>query len=213
MRRMIAAGPPLKRPPHNALARSSGSGWSVLFGTALLVLLALSAAVAHAADTLRLGEFIPVAPAQPAPAASFTTNAGKPATLSDFRGRPTVVNLWATWCAPCLREMPSLVKLQAAFAGKLTVAAIAEDHRGAAVVDPFVAGHNLTSLKVYLDPHQRVAEAFGVSDLPTSVVLDAKGRVVGRVVGGANWTSPKMLGVLRPLLRTGGAPPLIRAAR
>jgi thiol-disulfide isomerase/thioredoxin len=177
------------------------------------MLVMLPAALAHAADTPRLGEFIPVAPPQPAPAVSFTTDAGKHATLGDFRGRPTVINLWATWCAPCLKEMPSLLKLQAEIAGRLTVAAVAEDHRGAAVVDPFVARYNLAALKVYLDPHQAVAEAFGVSDLPTSVVLDAAGRVVGRVLGGVNWTSPKMLAALQPLLGSGGAPPLIRAAR
>jgi thiol-disulfide isomerase/thioredoxin len=172
------------------------------------------AAGVRAADTLRLGEFIPVASPQPAPAASFKTDAGRPATFGDFRGRPTVVNLWATWCGPCLREMPSLVKLQAAFAGRLAVAAISEDHRGAAVVDPFVATRHLTSLQIYLDPKQRVAEAFGVNELPTSIVLDTAGRVVGRVVGGADWTSPKMLAVLRPLMKNpGDEPALTRAAR
>ena len=173
----------------------------------------LSAAGARAADTLRLGQFIPVAPPQPAPAVSFMTEAGRPATLGDFRGRPTIVNLWATWCGPCLREMPSLVRLQAEFAGRLTVAAISEDHRGAVVVAPFVATRNLASLRIYLDPKQRVAEAFGVNELPTSIVLDAAGRVVGKVIGGADWTSPTMLAALRPLLRSGDEPALIRAAR
>jgi thiol-disulfide isomerase/thioredoxin len=171
------------------------------------------AAGARAADRSTLGEFIPVAPPQPAPAVSFTTEAGKPASLGDFKGKPAVVNLWATWCGPCRREMPSLDKLQAAFAGRLTVAAIAEDHGGATVVDPFVAKQGFRALTVFLDPKEAVAQAFGVSGLPTSLVLDAKGRVVGKVVGAADWTSAKMLAVLRPLIEGGGMPALIRAAR
>jgi thiol-disulfide isomerase/thioredoxin len=185
-----------------------------LFGTALLVLLAmLSAAGALAADRISLGEFIPVAPPQPAPAVSFTTAAGEPASLAGFKGKPTVVNLWATWCAPCLREMPSLDKLQTEFAGRLTVAAIAEDHGGANVVDPFLARQKLRALNIYLDPHDALAAAFDVNFLPTSIVLDAKGQVVGRIVGPADWTSPGMLAVLRPLLEKAAAAPLIRAAR
>lgn len=217
MRRMIAAGPLAKRPPHKALASPSrvGSGrLSALFGTAFLVLfVALSATGACAAGTIRLGEFIPVVPPQPAPAVAFMTAAGKPATLGDFKGKPTVVNMWATWCAPCLREMPSLVKLQAAFAGKLTVAAVAEDHAGGKVVEPFVAQQNLEALALYLDPKETLAQAFGVTGLPTSIVLDAEGRVIGKIEGAADWTSAKMLSVLRPLIDAAGAPALIRAAR
>src|SRR5688500_17052439 len=123
MRRMIAAGPPAKRPPHiRLLSVSAGavrSGFTS-FGTALLVLLlALSSAAAADADKLRLGEFIAVSPPQPAPEVAFTDAEGKPASLADFAGQPTVVNLWATWCQPCLREMPSLERLQAQFAGRL----------------------------------------------------------------------------------------------
>lgn len=178
-----------------------------------MLLAVLSATGALAADQLKLGEFIPVAPPQPAPTVAFTTAAGKPATLGDFKGKPTVVNLWATWCAPCLREMPSLVKLHAQFADALTVAAVAEDHGGSKVVAPFIAQHDLDALAIYLDPKGALAQAFEVTGLPTSIVLDAEGRVVGKVEGAADWSSAAMLGVLRPLIKAGGMPPLIRAAR
>src|SRR5579864_4272837 len=110
MRRMIAAGPPAKRPPHNGFRGSFG--WSAWFATLTLALLVmLSAALAAEEGKIRIGEFIPATPPQPAPAVSFTTLDGNTASLADFKGKPTVVNLWATWCQPCLKEMPSLERL------------------------------------------------------------------------------------------------------
>ncbi len=200
MRRMIAAGPPAKRPPHNGLAWGLARGF-VWFGTvALVFLLAMSAAGAADDEKLKLGEFIPVNPPQPTPEVSFTDADGKPASLADFKGKPAIVNLWATWCRPCVREMPSLDRLRAQLDGKLTVAAISEDHGGAKEVTPFVAKMGLDKLKIYLDPKSDVGHAFQVRGLPTSIVLDAEGRVAGRVEGAAEWDSAKMLAVLEPLL-------------
>ena len=203
MRRMIAAGPPAKRPPHIGFAWEFawGSAW---FGTvAVALLLALSAAAAAAEERIKLGEFIAVTPPQPAPEVGFTDVDGKPASLADFRGKPAVVNLWATWCRPCLREMPSLERLQAKFDGRLTVAAVSEDRGGAKLVGSFVAAHGLQGLKIYLDPKSDVGHAFGVRGLPTTIIIDAEGRVVGRVEGPAEWDSATMLGVLEPLLTSG----------
>jgi thiol-disulfide isomerase/thioredoxin len=172
-----------------------------LFGTALLVLLlALSPAAAADAEKLRLGEFTPVSPPQPAPEVAFTDAEGRPASLADFAGKPTVVNLWATWCQPCLREMPSLARLQAKFADRLIVAAVSEDRAGGKLVNPFVAEHKLQDLKIYLDPKGDVARAFEVRGLPTSIVLDRAGRVVGKVEGPTEWDSDQMTAVLAPLL-------------
>jgi thiol-disulfide isomerase/thioredoxin len=176
-----------------------------------MLLLALPAAPA-AGDNMRLGEFIPVSPPQPAPEVAFTDAAGKPANLGDFLGKPAVVNLWATWCAPCLKEMPSLDRLQGQFAGRLTVAAISQDRAGGKIVNPFVAGLHLKDVKIYLDPKNDAAQAFKARGLPTSIVLDAKGRVVGKVEGPTDWDSAAMRRVLEALL-TGVAVPLTHASR
>ena len=93
------------------------------------------AAVAAGQDEFKAGEFIPLAPPQPAPEVAFTDTAGNPAALADFKGKLLLVNLWATWCQPCLREMPSLERLQASQDDQLIVAAISEDRGGAKVVE------------------------------------------------------------------------------
>ena len=119
-------GPVSNRPPHNLFAWLSAF-WA-RFATALLALLLVSSiAVAAEEEKTKLGEFIPATPPQPAPEVAFTDMDGKPVKLADFRGKLLVVNLWATWCLPCLEEMPSLEQLQINLADKLLV--IAVDHR------------------------------------------------------------------------------------
>jgi thiol-disulfide isomerase/thioredoxin len=212
MRRMIAAGPPSKRPPQLRFAwafarkfdpRGSALRFRWFCTVAVALLLALPAGLAAAEEKLSLGEFIPQTPPQPAPAVGFTDLAGHAASLDDFRGKPAIVNLWATWCQPCLKEMPSLERLQARFLAKLTVAAISEDHGGKQTVAPFVAKLKLGDLKIYLDPKSDVAHAFQARGLPTSIVVDASGQVVGKVEGAADWGSDKMVGVITPLLTPG----------
>jgi thiol-disulfide isomerase/thioredoxin len=160
-------------------------------------------AVAAGNETIKPGEFIPATPPQPAPQVGFTDTDGKPMTLADFKGKPVVVNFWATWCQPCIKEMPSLDRLQAALDGRLAVAAVSEDRGGAKRVGPFVAEMALTKLNIYLDPKGDVGHAFNVRGLPTSIVIDAKGMVVGQVEGGAEWDSAKMMDVLEPFLKNG----------
>ena len=167
--------------------------------------MALAGRAAGADEQIKLGEFIPAATPQPAPPVAFTDLKGKPASLADLKGKPAVVNLWATWCQPCLKEMPSLDRLQDRLAGKLMVAAVAEDQGGAAKVEPFAAKLGLKQLKLYLDPKSAVVHAFAVRGLPTSLILDADGRVVGRVEGAADWTSAKMLAALQPFLGNGSS--------
>lgn len=171
---------------------------------AAALLVAVSAAPLRAqSNGIKLGEFIPQNPPQPAPAISFTDMAGKPVALSDFKGTVTLVNLWATWCHPCLKEMPSLEKLQASLGGRLKIIAISEDFTGAKKVAPFVKAHDLGKLSIYLDPKNAAIAAFKVGGLPTSILIDKDGRIVGRVEGGADWQSDELTAALKPLLPPG----------
>jgi thiol-disulfide isomerase/thioredoxin len=148
-----------------------------------------------------LGQFTPLDPPRPAPDASFTERDGTPRRLADFRGHWLLVNLWATWCGPCVREMPSLDRLQAQLGNRLTVLAISEDRGGGHVVDPFLEKLSLDALAVYLDPKGGVSEALGVHGLPTSFLLDDQGRIRGSLEGAAPWDSPKMVATLERYLR------------
>jgi thiol-disulfide isomerase/thioredoxin len=123
---------------------------------------------------------------KPVPAASFTGPDDAPVTLAAFRGRPLLVNLWATWCAPCVAEMPTLDKLAAAQKDKLAVVAVAQDLQGAAVVDPWFAKAKLAALEPYLDPENHLLDVYN-SALPTSILYDAEGREVWRVIGAIDW--------------------------
>jgi thiol-disulfide isomerase/thioredoxin len=174
---------------------------------ALMLVLPAMFSAAHGetgtAGQTPLGEFIPASPPQPAPKVSFADAAGKTVSLSDFAGKIVLVNLWATWCAPCRKEMPSLERLQTRLGDKIAILAISEDIGGAKAVAPFVAKLGLKAVTTYLDPKSAVGRAFKVDGLPTSFVIDRQGRVLGRVEGGAEWDSPKMLAILDPLIDRG----------
>ena len=132
----------------------------------------------------------------PAPGAGFMTD-GKPTSLADFRGRVVLLNFWATWCGPCVAEMPSLDRLQAALGGgDFVVVAVSED-RNAAVVEPFFADHKIQHLGHFHDPGGALASAFGIRGLPTSAVIDRKGNVVGRIEGPAEWDSGQAKALIR----------------
>jgi thiol-disulfide isomerase/thioredoxin len=157
----------------------------------ILCLPVLSVVGAIAAADRDMPQFSPTEPALPAPDVAVTTREGEPVRLSDFRGRPVLLNIWATWCAPCVAEMPALEALAAERAGTpLAIMAIAEDRRGEAAVGPFVAQHRLKRLRIYLDPKSDVSHAFGVDAIPTTILIDREGREVGRLAGAAEWDGP-----------------------
>lgn len=159
-----------------------------------------TAARADDADQIKVGEFIPAASPQPAPEISVTDLAGNPVTLGDFKGKFVLLNLWATWCQPCIKEMPSLVDLQKKLGSALSVVAVSEDHGGEVIVKLFVDKLGLGPLKIGLDPKSTVSRAFDVRGLPSSFLIDGDGKVLGKVEGGADWGSDQLRTMLAKYL-------------
>lgn len=148
---------------------------------------------AHGAP-VRIGE------PKPLPPLAFETMDGKPASLEDFRGKIVVLNLWATWCAPCREEMPSLDRLQAALdPGKAIVVALSVDRAGPERVKEFMDGIGVKRLAVYRDPKAATTRAIKVLGLPATLIVSAEGMELGRVLGIAAWDSPEIVALIREL--------------
>jgi thiol-disulfide isomerase/thioredoxin len=135
----------------------------------------------------------------PAPDAAFTDAAGKTHTLAEFKGKAVVLNLWATWCAPCVEEMPTLAKLEAATQGQpLAVVPVSLDVTDdVANAEAFIAKR--PPLPFYSDPKSSLAFALKSETLPTTVLIDAQGNIRARVSGGADWSGPDAQRVIAAL--------------
>ncbi len=112
---------------------------------------------------------------------------GKTVSLSDFIGKPVLVNIWATWCAPCIVEMPMLDELAAREKNRLKVLVVSQDIQGAEKVDPFFAKANFNELEAYTDQENGLSFGFGSGLMPTTVLYDASGEEVWRVLGAMDW--------------------------
>ncbi len=130
------------------------------------------------------------------PAAAFFDDRGNRLSLAAFRGRHVLLNLWATWCAPCVRELPALAHLQGALPG-LTIVAVNEGRETAADTTRFLKAHGADALHVYLDPNHAFLEALGVQGLPLSVLIDTHGMERARASGPAEWDDPAAIAWLR----------------
>jgi peroxiredoxin len=135
----------------------------------------------------------------PAPALHLPDMNGALVELSDYRGRPVVINFWATWCGPCQTEMPSLIQLHERLAARgLGVLAVSIDADRSAV-ERYVARAPLP-FRVLLDLGQQASARFGVSTIPSTFIVDGDGRVVERVDGAADWSSPDLVAAIEKLL-------------
>jgi thiol-disulfide isomerase/thioredoxin len=180
---------------------------AVVTGIVVAVILMISAGHASAAGGRcrnapeSLGSFEATSSPEPAPTVPFLLNGDTARTLADYRGKGIVVNFWATWCAPCVKEMPALDRLSAEVQRDgIVVLALSSDRGGAAVVSKFYAKRGITSLPVTIDEKSKVTRAVGVSGLPTTVMYDGEGREVGRVLGPAEWDAPESVAFLRACL-------------
>jgi len=126
---------------------------------------------------------------QPAPATAFHDADGKNVILAAFKGRPLLVNLWATWCAPCVKELPTLDRAASGAApGGLQIVAISQDSGPRPSVVAFLKSNGIAKLEPYHDPAMAMSGALGAEILPTSILYDAEGRELWRYVGDLDWT-------------------------
>lgn len=125
----------------------------------------------------------------PAPNALFQDPAGEPASIPQFAGKPVLLNLWATWCAPCVAEMPALDAL-AAREKNIIVLAVSQDLNGQEDVQAFFAARDFRRLQPNIDPELTLMRRLGINTLPTTILYDARGREIWRMRGMADWQGP-----------------------
>jgi thiol-disulfide isomerase/thioredoxin len=147
------------------------------------------------------GALKPSNPPVAAPDIVFVDAGGGRHRLSEFRGHGMVINLWATWCVPCVAEMPSLAALSKTLApADIAVLPLSSDRGGADAVEAFFRKHAIAGLPVLLDPQGAAARAFGVEGIPTSVIIDKAGRERARLEGSADWSTPEAVAAVRKLV-------------
>lgn len=137
----------------------------------------------------------------PLPDLQFNDPAGKVLDLGAADG-PVLLNLWATWCGPCVKEMPQLDALAGALEGEVRVITVSQDMRGAELVTPFFAKNGYKRLEPWLDPETTLSAQFTPEGaLPLTILFDASGKEVLRVTGGYDWGAPEAAALVRDALK------------
>jgi thiol-disulfide isomerase/thioredoxin len=144
---------------------------------------------------------------RPVPATRFQDASGRQLTLADFKGRVVLLNIWATWCSPCRKEMPTLDRLQAALGGpSFEVVALSIDRDGMGMVRSFYDEIHVQSLAVYIDPSADVMQTLSIIGVPTTMLIDASGREVWRHVGPETWDAADIVAMLRGTIAQANPP-------
>src|SRR4029079_16262287 len=134
--------------------------------------------------------FVVKAERKPVPEISFTAENGTSLSLRQWKGRVVLVNLWATWCAPCRKEVPTLAALQSEMGSKdFEVVAISVDRKGSEASAKFLGEVGATALKLSADPSTDALTKLQAVGLPASILIDRQGREIGRLLGPAEWNS------------------------
>ncbi len=135
---------------------------------------------------------------RPLPDIEFKDREGEAVRLSNFKGKVVLLNVWATWCPPCRREMPTLDKLQGLLGGKeFEVIALSIDRAGVHAVEAFFMETGITHLRLYIDQSMSAMRKLAVVGLPTTLLIDREGREVWRYAGAAEWDSDEWMGEIR----------------
>jgi len=141
---------------------------------------------------------------QPVSTASYETEAGGEATLADHQGKIVLLNFWATWCAPCRKEMPMLAELQAEYGGdEFEVITLATGRNDPAAMKRFFDEIGVGNLPLHRDPNSAVAREMGVLGLPATVLINESGDEIARLLGDAHWSSDSAKAIIEALLPEG----------
>jgi thiol-disulfide isomerase/thioredoxin len=211
---MMASGPSAKRPPHIWLA-DLASGEAVMamafggkmlrkFLAVLYTALAIGANAALAGDieALREGDMRKLAIHETPvdiPAAVFLDAHDTEVPLAQWQGKWVVLNFWATWCAPCRKEMPSLLRLQQAMP-ELAVLPVATGRNAVEGIERFYEEAGVQALPILRDPKSELARPMGVMGLPVTVILNPQGQEVARLIGDAEWDSAHAQTILKAMM-------------
>jgi thiol-disulfide isomerase/thioredoxin len=135
------------------------------------------------------------------PDLAFQDGTGKALKLSDWKGRVMLLNLWATWCAPCRKEMPDLSKLETEMGSdQFEVVAISVDRKGAEASAAFLKETGVDNLKLYVEPSTKIVTDLQSAGLPATLLIDREGRELGRILGPADWASPEAQALIKAAL-------------
>jgi thiol-disulfide isomerase/thioredoxin len=141
----------------------------------------------------------------PVPDLRFADGEEWPLSLADFHGKVVLLNVWATWCLPCRKEMPTLDRLQAALSGQnFEVVALSIDRQGTETVRTFYSEIGIKHLALYVDASGQALSALAALGLPTTILIDGEGRELGRLVGPAEWAAPEMVAFLKSIIEPKG---------
>jgi thiol-disulfide isomerase/thioredoxin len=162
------------------------AGATVIAGVALRKPALGQDATAPSVALRPFSDIVRAVPPKTLPDLRFTTLDGSTRRLADYAGKPVVLNFWATWCIPCVAELPELDRLAETDPG-VTVLAVSADRGGAAVVKPFVAAHGITHAGILLDPGKTGGFALGVFGFPTTLLIGPDGKLRGTLEGPAAW--------------------------
>jgi len=173
---------------------------SVLAGAACLFAAARTAQAEVPASLVQgpMARFKITSPPRPMADLEFLNADDKPIHLADLTGKARLINLWATWCVPCVKEMPSLDRLQAAMPkDRFLVLPISLDGPSKAKVAPFYKDRKLDNLGIFYDKGRKAMSVLEVTLLPTSILVDPDGRELGRLEGDADWDTPEGIALMR----------------
>ena len=145
--------------------------------------------------------FVMHAAPKPVAAISFVDSQGKQRSLSEFKNKVVLLNIWATWCVPCRREMPALDRLKIALGGvDFDVVPLSIDRGGIDVVKKFFVEVRIQKLAMYLDSSGKATRELSALGIPTTLLIDRKGREIGRLIGPAEWDSPEIVEFIKRVI-------------